>query len=720
MATLVLTSVGTALGGSLGGALGALVGQSIDQQLFGPGTRKGPRLGDLSVQTSSYGSPIPRIYGAMRVAGTVVWATDLKEEEELEGGGKSGPEQVRYLYSVNLAVALSSRPIREVRRIWADGKLIRGADGDFKVKTKYRLLWGEEDQPVDPLIASVESLTETPAYRGTALAIFQDFELAEFGNRIPILTFEVIADDEAPPLADLLDDASGELIDCDDGRLIPGFAAHGGSIGDGLGGLIEVAGIELAEQGGRLITPSATPISLLGAAELGCDSDGGVRATAERARASDAERPAALALTYYDPHRDYQAGQMRSAGGAGGSRDERIELPAVLTAAQAKLLVEEAYARRWRSGDRLKLRLPPSRMDLRPGMAVQIAGSARAWIARSVSIEGMAVAIEAEEAPVTVPPLPATPGRAMIEPDIPVGRTDLALFELPPAGDAPEASAKAFVAAANAGLWKQLPVELAIGGEPLGTVAIPRRAVIGAAESVLDVRAPLILDELSSVVVRLCNPAHYLLNADADALMSGANLAVLGDELIQFGLAERLTEGVYRLSRLLRGRRGTEWAALSHAIGDKFCLIDFAAMRPVELPGSAIAATLTATAYGIGDAAPLPAANRLVSGESLRPPSPCHLKLRREGADLVAAWTRRSHRGWSWADGIGVADDAFPERYRLSFTGPGGELLAESPGPSASFEIAELPAGPGEELTLAVAMIGPAALSRPVMTTIIL
>jgi len=91
MATLVLTTVGTALGGSIGGALGSLIGQSIDQGLFGPGARKGPRLGELSVQTSSYGSPIPRIYGALRVAGTVIWASDLIEEEVVEGGGKGSP-----------------------------------------------------------------------------------------------------------------------------------------------------------------------------------------------------------------------------------------------------------------------------------------------------------------------------------------------------------------------------------------------------------------------------------------------------------------------------------------------------------------------------------------------------------------------------------------------------------------------------------------------------
>ena len=52
MATLVLSTVGSALGGPVGGAIGALIGQSIDQQILGPGTR-GPRVGDLTVQTSS-------------------------------------------------------------------------------------------------------------------------------------------------------------------------------------------------------------------------------------------------------------------------------------------------------------------------------------------------------------------------------------------------------------------------------------------------------------------------------------------------------------------------------------------------------------------------------------------------------------------------------------------------------------------------------------------
>src|SRR5690349_18099592 len=110
MATLVLSTVGTALGGPVGAAMGALIGQSIDQRLLGGG--RGPRLGDLKVQTSTYGTQIPKIYGRMRVAGSVVWATDLVQGAPTSGA-KGQPDST-YSYSVSLAVAISSRRVSSI------------------------------------------------------------------------------------------------------------------------------------------------------------------------------------------------------------------------------------------------------------------------------------------------------------------------------------------------------------------------------------------------------------------------------------------------------------------------------------------------------------------------------------------------------------------------------------------------------------------------------
>ena len=213
MATLVLTAAGTAIGGPIGGAIGAMIGQAFDQRLFAAKARHGPRLGDLAVQTSSYGTQLPLIFGTMRVAGTVIWATDLVEQRSSTGGGKGRPKTVSYSYSANLAVALSARKLRAVHRIWADGKLLRGAAGDFKSNlVAFRFHDGDEDQQADPLIASAEGAGETPGYRGIAYAVFEGLQLEDYGNRIPFLTFEVEADEGAVPIGAIAEVLSGGAV----------------------------------------------------------------------------------------------------------------------------------------------------------------------------------------------------------------------------------------------------------------------------------------------------------------------------------------------------------------------------------------------------------------------------------------------------------------------------------------------------------------------------
>ncbi|MFL6770472.1 MAG: phage tail protein [Sphingomicrobium sp.] len=422
---------------------------------------------------------------------------------------------------------------------------------------------------------------------------------------------------------------------------------------------------------------------------------------------------------HYDPERDYQAGQVL-AGSAGGTGADRIELPAVMSASIAKQLAEACLARRWQAGDSLKLWLPPSRLELIPGDAFQIEGDARAWIVRSASIDGMVVELDAVAAPSTIQALPADPGRPVAEPDEIIGRSQLALFELPAEGGAPDEAPTSWIAATSAGKWKSIPIELSLAASPLAGMVLGRRAIIGKAETVLDARCPMIIDEASRVIVRLVNAAQILLNADQDAMMAGANLALLGDELIQFGRAEQLDPGLFRLSHLLRGRRGTEWAAAGHAVEDVFCLMNAATIRSVDLPGSSVGAELRAIAHGVGDAAPLPVATRLVSGEAMRPPSPCHLKAIRVGSNLSLSWVRRSFRGWTWSDGVGDVPDSYPEHYRVTLQGPAGQTIVDTASRSILFDPSQVPGSAGQPIDMAVATIGAAAVSHSATQTIML
>ncbi|MEM0907099.1 MAG: glycoside hydrolase/phage tail family protein [Pseudomonadota bacterium] len=192
MATLVLQAAGHAAGSLLGpvGAMagraaGALAGHVVDQRLLNddPDQSVG-RIDDLTVQTSSEGNSIPKVYGRMRLAGTVIWSTDFVEQSKTSSGGKGGPKVTEYSYTVSFAVALCEGPIARIGRVWADG------DPLDLTKITMRVYEGRGDQEADPLIEGIEGVA--PAYRGLAYVVFEHLPIGAFGNRLPQLTFEVI------------------------------------------------------------------------------------------------------------------------------------------------------------------------------------------------------------------------------------------------------------------------------------------------------------------------------------------------------------------------------------------------------------------------------------------------------------------------------------------------------------------------------------------------
>ena len=147
-------------------------------------------------------------------------------------------------------------------------------------------------------------------------------EIAMFGWFGRMLTFEVVADDGPPELGSLLEDASAGTIQTADTRLILGLAAHGNSVRDSLQALIELNGLKLYERDGRLHAAEASEPQLIADQELGCHAGSSPAARIERERAPDAALSASMAITYYDPDRDFQAGQAHTSSGRRGLRDE--------------------------------------------------------------------------------------------------------------------------------------------------------------------------------------------------------------------------------------------------------------------------------------------------------------------------------------------------------------------------------------------------------------
>ncbi len=195
MATVLLQAAGAALGSVfgpvgavLGRAAGALAGSAIDRSLLGGTTVSGARLSAARLSGASEGTAIPRLYGTARLGGTLIWATRFEEEtvSERAGGKASGTRTESYRYFANLALALCEGEVAGVRRVWADGRELDLTAIEMRV---YR---GTSDQPADPLILARQGETKVPAYRGLAYVVFERLPLDDFGNRIPLLQFEVI------------------------------------------------------------------------------------------------------------------------------------------------------------------------------------------------------------------------------------------------------------------------------------------------------------------------------------------------------------------------------------------------------------------------------------------------------------------------------------------------------------------------------------------------
>jgi hypothetical protein len=190
--------VGTAVGAQFGAPLlGGIVGGGVGGRLSGTSKHsyEGARLETLAVQTSTYGRLIPMVFGTVRIAGNVIWSRPIREiatntttRTGAKGGAavrKTSNSSTTYSYTATLAIAVCEGEITRINRVWADSKLLDLSQG------AYRIYKGSETQLPDPLIESYQGVGATPAYRGLAYVVIEDFPLGSFGNRIPNFTFEV-------------------------------------------------------------------------------------------------------------------------------------------------------------------------------------------------------------------------------------------------------------------------------------------------------------------------------------------------------------------------------------------------------------------------------------------------------------------------------------------------------------------------------------------------
>lgn len=178
---------------------------------------------------------------------------------------------------------------------------------------------------------------------------------------------------------------------------------------------------------------------------------------------------------------------------------------------------------------------------------------------------------------------------------------------------------------------------------------------------------PAIIDNVSELIISLAN--GELENIDKTKLFNGFNLAVVGNEIIQFqhiSQEDFTTENLYKLTGFVRGLYGTEYYCDKHTDYEKFVLLN-ANIKATSFPLTYINANkyykVVTTGKELED---VNAITFQYKGNIFKPYAPCHITaIRNANNDLIISWTRRTRIGGDWRDNVDILLSEDFEKYNI-------------------------------------------------------
>lgn len=395
----------------------------------------------------------------------------------------------------------------------------------------------------------------------------------------------------------------------------------------------------------------------------------------EQARRDDSIAvPRVMHLMYYDvegglatdKQTSERAGDRRSVG------EMSIQNAVMMTAEKAaravainhKVAIEELRGT-------LKFSLPDSFLDLAPAdvVIVQHEGkSARLRITRLDMFDGYQqyeTVYDRQSAYVSevegIPAAPQTPPPSSI-----VGPTLIEPLDIHILRDADDNLGLLYYVAVSGTLpaWTGCTVELSYDGGANYVAAQDGEvaSIMGTLTLALPDHPQAFPDEVHTLTVSIATPFAEFDETDLVGLLNRQNFAIVDDEIIQFATADEVSEGVWELGLLLRGRKGT--ATASHAPGARFVLLASSTLGIVPASITDLARTLTfrATSFGNPEGSGT-VVSMLYAGRSQIEREPGYVMARLEGTDAVVSWQGVGRLG----SGAHVAHGIRFDGYRVEF-----------------------------------------------------
>jgi hypothetical protein len=408
---------------------------------------------------------------------------------------------------------------------------------------------------------------------------------------------------------------------------------------------------------------------------------GDIREILEIHRAQELDLPQEVNVTYINRVANYDPGLQRSTRQTTDAVDKvSLNVPIVMTDQEAKTIADVTLYNGWIQRVSYKFNTPAKYALIEPtdivtidvdGVQSQIrVKSTRSEYSGMMEIEGVAEDVASYD-------FYTSPGEhtTIEQPGQIVPGTRLELIDIPalPNDTAAVGILRVAVAPEGEGWRGTLVYRSDDGGETGGNtynvlVGTSISETIGGAVTALALPSGMVnvFDIGNTVDIVLIN--GELSSVTELAVFNGANVAVLGNEIIQFQNATLLSEGKYRLSKILRGRLGTEHEAGTHVAGEIFVLLSSTINR-VAMQSSLIGLSRFYKPVSVGGTPGTTTEESFTyTGKTLRPYSPVNIKGTRNlpvTNDWTITWVRRTRVGGSWQDGVDVPLNEESEKYHI-------------------------------------------------------
>jgi len=389
-------------------------------------------------------------------------------------------------------------------------------------------------------------------------------------------------------------------------------------------------------------------------------------------RKQDVDLPVEVVVSYYDLNGAYQVStQYSRRQNTEAVNVVSLELPICTTGDYAKTVSQVLLSEGWQGRRSVKFTLPIKYLYLEPTDVVQIYKGLDIYIVRISEIEEQngilnITAITEDITRYDQEYVGATLA-ARNEEVLKAPPTNLQFLDIPLLRDIDDKKG-CYVAAGGYGIgFNGASLMTSIdGGVTYQTIStLNTEAIIGNTTSILgNFLGGNIIDELSSVTV---NSRKELFSTDITSLLNNSNIALLGDEIIQFKTATLTGVNTYKLSGFIRGKFGSEWAINTHTTNDRFIILNTSSIGIIGLSSSEydLERLYKAVSNGsyIEDAIDKTFAFKGISQECY---SPVHLGGGRDASgNITLKWVRRSRVNNTWNNKVDVPLGEDTEAYEI-------------------------------------------------------